>query len=162
MPKRKSVTDNMSSDAEKLMSGVDRRLISILDSEVDEEELSKIWPDHPQNCIVVVPDIKGHFRYITSIPDRLISVGFDLSLRYPHRVKVPGQLTVQEEAAMKKRQATEGAEKNKQNKHEPTSRLFAQANFEDNPLLPPSRDPDCDFCGGSGMVKGSECWFCVG
>eukprot|EP00966_Prymnesium_polylepis_P212785 4928270-Prymnesium_polylepis.1 len=107
MPKRKSVTDDMSSDAEKIMSGVERKKISILDSEVNEEELSRIWPEHPPNCVVVVPGVNGHFRYITFIQERLEAVGFDLSLSYPHRFKVPGQMTVEEEASMKKRQAKE-------------------------------------------------------
>ena len=37
MPKRKSVTDGMSSDAEKLMSGVQRELIKILDADTQSD-----------------------------------------------------------------------------------------------------------------------------
>ena len=46
MPKRKSVTDGMSSDAEKLMSGVQRKLIQVLDADTQSDELREHWPDH--------------------------------------------------------------------------------------------------------------------
>ena len=57
--KRKSVTDWVASDAEKLMSGVERELVKILDADTQSDELRGYWPDHPFSCEVVVPGPKG-------------------------------------------------------------------------------------------------------
>lgn len=107
--KRGSVTDNMHSDAEKILSGVDRQKIKLLDSEENAEELAKYWPEAPAPCVVVVPGSKGHFVCIKHIADRLEATGFVLGLPYPHRPKLPGQQTLRQEAEMKRRQAKQDA-----------------------------------------------------
>ena len=109
MPKRKSVTDGMSSDAEKLMSGVQRELIKILDADTQSDELREHWPDHPPACEVVVCGPKGHPNYIRNITDRLEALGFARG-KFPHRGKRPGQPSVEQEAQIRRRQATETAE----------------------------------------------------
>ena len=121
MPKRKSVTDRMSSDAEKLVSGVQRGLIKILDADTQSDELSKHWPDHPPACEVVVCGPKGHPNYIRNITDRLEALGFAFG-KFPHRGKRPGQPSVELEAQIKIRQAkaadltTEQRARSEQNK----------------------------------------------
>jgi hypothetical protein len=113
MPKatrlRKSHTDGMQSDTEKLMSGCERQLITILDSDTDTDQLRKLWPEHPTSCVVVVAGTKGHFNYICNIAPRLEALGFVMEPPFPHRPKVPGQQSVAQEAAMKHRQAAEDA-----------------------------------------------------
>ena len=107
--KRPSPTDDMHSDAEKLVSGCDRKLITILDSDSDAEQLHTHWPEHPASCIVVVPGPKGHFNYIRNTATRLEALGFVMGLPFPHRPKAPGQQSVAQEAAMRRRQAAESA-----------------------------------------------------
>lgn len=107
--KRKSVTDGMASDAEKLMSGVQRKLIKILDSDTHQAELRDYWPDHPPSCEVVVPVSRGHLSYIRNIADRLKALDF-VPGQFPHRVKAPGQPSVELDATIKRRQAKETAE----------------------------------------------------
>mmetsp|Transcript_3225 Transcript_3225/g.6989 ORF Transcript_3225/g.6989 Transcript_3225/m.6989 type:complete len:90 (+) Transcript_3225:792-1061(+) len=89
MPKRKSVTDGKSSDAEKLVSGVQRKLIKILDADTQSDKLREHWPDHPPACEVVVCGPKGHPNYIRNITDRLEALGFARG-KLPHRSKRPG------------------------------------------------------------------------
>ena len=107
--RRGSGTTGLASEAEKIMSGVERQLIKLLDSDSDEDaaELARVWPNAPPSCVVVVPGVKGHFKYIMNIKDRLAGEGFVLGLPYPHRPKVAGQLSLQQEAAMRRRQAKE-------------------------------------------------------
>ena len=107
--KRKSVTDGMASDAEKLMSGVHRGLVEILDADTQPHELSKHWPDHPRDCEVVVPGPNGHHKYLVNIADRLVALGFAFGT-FPYRHKSPGQPSVELEAKIKSRQAKETAE----------------------------------------------------
>ena len=111
MPKdsRKSPTDNMQSDAEKLLSACERQLIVILDTDTDAKQLHKHWPEHPSSCVVVVPGAKGHFNYIRNIAPRLEALEFVLGFPFPHRPKVPGQQSLEQEAAMRRRQAAEDA-----------------------------------------------------
>ena len=109
-PKRKSVTDGMESDAEKLMSGVQRKLIKVLDAETQSDELRKHWSNHPSSCEVVVCGPLGHPRYIRNITDRLEALGFSLGHRFPYRPKSPGQPSVELEAQIKRRQAKEAAD----------------------------------------------------
>ena len=106
MPKRKSVTDGMGSDAEKLMSGVQRELIRILDADTQPDELREHWPDHPPACEVVVPGPRGHAKYIGNIADRLEALGFAFG-KFPHRSKRPGQPSAELEALIRRRQAKE-------------------------------------------------------
>ena len=106
MPKRKSVTDGMGSDAEKLMSGVQRELIRILDADTQPDELREHWPDHPPACEVVVPGPRGHAKYIGNIADRLEALGFAFG-KFPHRSKRPGQPSAELEARIRRRQAKE-------------------------------------------------------
>ena len=107
--KRSNVTDAMASNAEKIVSGLDRQLIELIDSEEDAAKLAAIWPGAPTPCVVVVPGSKGHFNYIKNIHERLSAEGFVLALPYPYRPKLPGQLPLRQEAAMKRRQAKEDA-----------------------------------------------------
>ena len=107
--KRPIATDSLGSNAEKIVSGVDRQLIELIDSDENSGRLRQYWPDAPAPCVVVVPGIKGHFNYIRNIADRLQAEGFVMDLPYPHRPKTPGQLPLQQEAAMKRRQAKEDA-----------------------------------------------------
>jgi len=107
--KRRSVTDHMHSDAEKILYGADRQLIRLLDSDEDAEELAKYCPQALAPCVVVVPGSKGHVNYIKNIVDRLEATGFVLGLPYPHRPKLPGQQTLHQEAEMKRRQAKQDA-----------------------------------------------------
>ena len=104
--KRKSVTDWVASDAEKLMSGVERELIKILDADTQSVELRGYWPDHPFSCEVVVPGPKGHFDYIRNIVGRLEPLGFAFG-QFPYRLKSPGQPQVCLEAQIRRRQMKE-------------------------------------------------------
>ena len=61
--KRLSTTDSLGSNAEKIVSGVDRQLIELIDSDENSGRLRQYWPDAPAPCVVVVPGIKGHFKY---------------------------------------------------------------------------------------------------
>ena len=61
--KRPSATDSLGSNAEKLVSGVDRQLIELIDSDENSGRLRHHWPDAPAPCVVVVPGTKGHFKY---------------------------------------------------------------------------------------------------
>ena len=97
----------MQSDAEKLMSGCKRQLITTLDSDTDADQLHKHWPEHPTSCVVVVPGTKGHFEYIRNITPRLEALEFVMGLPFPHRPKAPGQQSIEQEAAMRCRQAAE-------------------------------------------------------
>ena len=107
--KRPSVTDAMATDAEKIVSGVDRQKIELIDSEEHAAKLAEVWPEAPAPCVVVVPGSNGHFNYIKAIHERLSAEGFVLALPYPYRPKLPGQLPLRQEAAMKRRQAKEDA-----------------------------------------------------
>ena len=99
--KRPSVTDNMCSPAEKILSAVDRKLIKILDSEFNGAELNKYWksasPPLLQPCIVVVPGPEGASKYIFNIRERLKYEGFrfDGGAKLWYRGKVPNQPTLQ-------------------------------------------------------------------
>ena len=98
--KRSSVTDTMFSPAEKILSGVTRQLIVILDSDSDSAELNKYWKSAPRPCIVVVPGPKGASKYIYHIRDRLKHEGFrfDGGAKLWYRPKLPNQKTLQEQA----------------------------------------------------------------
>ena len=106
--KRPSVTDSMESNAEKIVSGVTRKKIELIDSDEDAAKLEQVWPGAPVPCVVVVPGSKGHFNYIKKIHERLSAEGFILGLPYPHRPKRPGQLPLHLEAEMRIRQSNEG------------------------------------------------------
>ena len=68
--KRKSVTDAMETNGEKVNSAVERRLIVIAPPCADE------WPDAPSGCLVVRPGERGHDNYIYNIKGRLKDLGF--------------------------------------------------------------------------------------
>ena len=107
--KRKSSTGAMQSHAEQLISGSERQLITILDSDTDTAQLRTHWPEHPAACIVVVPGAKGHMNYIRNIATRLEALEFVMGLPFPHRPKAPGQQSIEQESAMRRRQAVEDA-----------------------------------------------------
>ena len=99
--KRPSVTDSMKSDAEKILSGVQRELIQLLDSDVDAVALRDVWPTAPRSCLVVVPGPKGHKSYIYLIRQRLKAEGFEFdgdSKLWFRRI-FPGQPTLAQKAA---------------------------------------------------------------
>ena len=77
------MTDTMASNPEKIVSGVDRQLIELIDSEEDAAKLAEVWPEAPAPCVVVVPGSNGHFNYIKAIHERLSAVGFVLALPGP-------------------------------------------------------------------------------
>ena len=68
--KKKSVTDGMSNNLEKLESGVKRKLIRFVCT--PDAEL----PDVPAGLRVVLPGPNGHDNYIFRIKDRLKEAGF--------------------------------------------------------------------------------------
>ena len=67
---RKSVTDGMSCNLDKLNSGVERELIRFVCT--PDEEL----PGVPDGLRVVLPGRKGNVKYIINIKDRLKEAGF--------------------------------------------------------------------------------------
>ena len=69
MPRRPSVTDGMT-NADKLVSGVERGLIRLLITPAPE------FPNFPAGHALVVPGPKGHARYVINIRDRLKQAGF--------------------------------------------------------------------------------------
>lgn len=58
------------SDAEKVWSGIERKLIKIVQPSSSE------WPNPPPGVHVVLPGTKGHNAYIFQIRDRLKAIGF--------------------------------------------------------------------------------------
>ena len=101
--KRPSPTDQMHNDVEKILSGVERGLMKLLDSDKDGAELSRIWPDAPKPCIVVVNTAR--FNYVYKIKERLKNEYFHWApgVKMWYCRKVPGQLTLQERADLYKR-----------------------------------------------------------
>ena len=78
--KRKSVTDVMTSNFEKLKSGVDRELLAfkVVRGHLNDEEEPPIGPLPLQELYVIaVPGRRGHAQYIFNIRDRLKDAGFD-------------------------------------------------------------------------------------
>ena len=68
--KRASVTDGLLTNKEKLESGVERGLLSLKDSPLDE------WPGLAAGYVVALPGPKGHRAYLYNIRDRLKKDGF--------------------------------------------------------------------------------------
>ena len=58
------------SDAEKLWSGIERKLIKVVQPSSSE------WPNPPPGVHVVLPGTKGHRAYIFQIRGRLKAIGF--------------------------------------------------------------------------------------
>jgi hypothetical protein len=100
--KRPSVTDSMTTNAAKILSGVERKLIQLLDSEADAVALQEVWPAAPGSCLVVVPGAKGDKSYIYLIRERLKAEGFkfDGEAKMWYRRSFPGQLTLEQKAAL--------------------------------------------------------------
>ena len=68
--KRASVTGGLLTNKEKLESGVERGLLSLKDSPLDE------WPGLAAGYVVALPGSKGHRAYLYNIRDRLKKDGF--------------------------------------------------------------------------------------
>lgn len=58
------------SDTEKVWSGIERKLIKIVQPSSSE------WPNPPPGVHVVLPGTKGHKAYIFNIRGRLKAIGF--------------------------------------------------------------------------------------
>ena len=72
--KRLSVTASMTSDVQKLNSGIERKLIKVVLT--PHPSVSGKWPGAPPGIQVVVPGELGHSAYIFQIKDRLKNSGF--------------------------------------------------------------------------------------
>ena len=75
--KRLSVTASMTSDIQKLNSGIERKLIKVVLT--PHRDVSGKWPGAPPGIQVVIPGDKGHPAYIFQIKDRLKTSGFQWS-----------------------------------------------------------------------------------
>ena len=105
-PPRHSVTAGMKSEAEKILSGVERGLLELLDSDDDGDLLSKLWPGAPTPCIVAVNTAK-QFDYVFAIKERLKAEGFlwDPDAVFWYRPKIHGQLTLAQKARSERNRA---------------------------------------------------------
>lgn len=104
-PKRKSLTEDMASNAEKILSAVERGLIKIIDSECEPETLKNDWPCAPTPCLVILNIAEFNYAYL--VRDRLKGEGFewDAEAKRWYRRKLPGQLSLEQRARMEKNKA---------------------------------------------------------